>query len=103
MLAWIRDLETAKTVDDVLCLARDCVASLPRESLGELPEPCRKRELREAGDVLWWSERLSEEYWRRRGLGADVDPVQDAWSFFLRASIQTTRLATRERAVTARD
>ena len=97
MLSWMRDLETAKDVGDVLGLARQCVASLPRECLGHLPEACRTRELRAVDDVRWWSEKLSEEYWRRRGLGLDVGPIQDAWSFFLRASIQTTRLATRGR------
>jgi hypothetical protein len=101
MLAWMRDLETAKDVRDELCLARDCVASLPPAIGAELPERCRARVLREAEDVRWWSERLSEEYWRRRGLGLEVGGIQDAWSFFLRASIRITRLATRDEAQSA--
>jgi len=95
MLAWTRDLETAKNVSDVLYLARRCVDDLPRATVLQLPEACRTHDLLDVDDVLWWSERLSEEYWRRRGLGLDVEPLQDAWSFFLRASIQTNRLAVR--------
>ena len=98
MLSWIRDLETAKNVADVLCLARGCVQSLPTESWCQLPETCRARPIEGAEDVRWWSERLSEEYWRRRGMRDDAHGIQDAWSFFLRASIQTARLATREGA-----
>jgi hypothetical protein len=95
MLAWMRDLETATSVGDVLHLARRCVAGLPRETVLQLPAACRTHGLQDADDVRWWSERLSEEYWRRRGLGMDVTPLQDAWSFFLRASIRTNRLAVR--------
>jgi hypothetical protein len=95
MLAWMRDLETAKSVSDVLSLARACVDVLRTEGCRELPEACRARGLRDVDDVRWWSERLSEEYWRRRGLGLDVSGLQDAWSFFLRAAIQCTRLSTR--------
>lgn len=95
MLSWMRDLETAKDVSDVLCLARRCVDALPPETLVQLPEACRAHAVRGVDDVRWWSERLSEEYWRRRGLGLDVEPLQDAWSFFLRASIRTSRLAVR--------
>jgi hypothetical protein len=96
MLSWMRDLETAKNVDDVLSLARHCVDGLPHEAWSQLPDTCRHRQVREVDDVRWWSERLSEAYWRRKGLGDDVNSIQDVWSFFLRASIQTTRLATRE-------
>lgn len=95
MLSWMRDLETANNVGDVLGLARQCVATLPASTVELLPTACRERELRDAQDVRWWSERLSEEYWRRRNLGFEVEAIQDLWSFFLRASIQTTRLATR--------
>ena len=98
MLAWMRDLETAKTVTDVVGLARQCVGELPAGVRRALPEACGTHDVRTADDVRWWSERLSEEYWRRRGLGNDVDSLQDAWSFFLRASIQVSRLSTRELA-----
>jgi hypothetical protein len=100
MLPWIHNLETAKNVGEVVNLARDCVAHLPKESVVELPAACRTRELHAVDDLRWWSERLSEEYWRRRGLGADVHSIHDVWSFFLRASIQSGRLATR-RGVTS--
>lgn len=97
----MRDLETAKEVRDVLSLARGVVASLPAHTVGQLPPACRSHELHDAGDVQWWSERLSEEYWRRRALRQDVEAIQDAWSFFLRASLRAARLATREPAANA--
>jgi len=100
MLSWLRDLETAKNVGEVLSLARACVAALPEDARSALPEACGTHEVRTVEDLQWWSERLSEEYWRRRGLGIPVDPVQDAWSFFLRAGLRTARLSIR-RGVTA--
>lgn len=101
MLSWMRDLETAKDVRDVLNVARHLLDSLPAETVRELPPAWRAHELRDAGDVQWWSERLSEEYWRRRGLRLDVEPIQDAWSFFLRASLRAARLTSREPAANA--
>lgn len=100
MLCWTRDLETVKSVMDVVCLANDCVGSLAEPARRALPDGCRRRDVRDVSDVQWWSERLSEEYWKRRALGLDVEAIQDAWSFFLRASIQIARLSTRERAAT---
>ena len=97
----MRDLETAKDVRDVLSLARGLVEALPADTVCQLPPACRSHQLQDAGDVQWWSERLSEEYWRRRGLRQDVAPIQDAWSFFLRASLRAARLATREPAANA--
>lgn len=43
-------------------------------------------------DVVRYSRRLTEEYWRLRGTAADVGVLQELWSFFLRASIRLARL-----------
>jgi hypothetical protein len=95
MLAWARDLETAKDVPDVVYFARAYVAALPRAVLAGLPAACRARPIEGAADVRFWNERLSEEYWRRRAAGADAETLQEAWGFFLRASVQVARFAGR--------
>lgn len=97
MLSWIRDLETAKDVADVVYLARAYVAAMPRDVLRELPRACTDRPLERSPDVRCWSERLSEEYWRRRATGGDVDSLAEAWGFFLRASVQLGRVAVRDK------
>jgi hypothetical protein len=95
MLAWVRDLETAKDASDVVFFARAYLAALAPAAAALLPQPCRARPIESSADVRFWSECLAEEYWRRRSAGAVPEAMQEAWSFFLRANVQVSRLASR--------
>ena len=95
MLAWIRDLETAQDASDVVFFARAYLAVLPPATVALLPQGCRGRQIESSADVRFWSECLTEEYWRRRTAGAVPEALQEAWGFFLRANVQVTRLASR--------
>ncbi|HET7402637.1 MAG TPA: hypothetical protein VFJ62_12665 [Usitatibacter sp.] len=95
MLAWIRDLETAKDASDVVFFARAYLAALAPAAASLLPQACRGRQIESSADVRFWSECLTEEYWRRRAAGPVPEALQQAWGFFLRANVQVSRLASR--------
>ena len=95
MLAWIRDLETAKDASDVVYFARAYLAALAPAAARVLPPACRARLIESSADVRFWSQCLSEEYWRRRAAGAVPEAMEEAWGFFLRANVQVSRLASR--------
>ena len=90
MISWQRDLESATSPAEVVQLTRRYIAAMPPDAFASLPEGCRPRLIASADDVLDWSERINQAYWRLRRESADVAPLQDIWGFFLRA---TTRLA----------
>jgi len=99
MISWHRDLENARTPGDVLQTTRDFLATFSTAELACLPEAHRPQVVRTVDDIRDWSRRLTDEYWRQRAAGGELGPLQEMWSFFLRASIQLARLdaATRER------
>lgn len=90
MISWQRDLEGADSPAEVVQLTRAYLATMSREAFASLPEGCRPSFISSPNDVLDWSERINAAYWKLRRASADVAPLQDIWSFFLRA---TTRLA----------
>jgi hypothetical protein len=92
MIAWQRDLQTASTPSEVVQLARGFIAAMPREAFALLPPDCRPAFIASGDDVRAWSKLLNETYWARRSSGGDLGAIQDIWSFFLRASIQLTRI-----------
>lgn len=98
MISWQRDVEDANSPAEVVQLTRRFIAAMPREAFASLPESCRPGFISGADDVRDWSERINAAYWKLRRTSGDVSPIQDIWSFFLRA---TTRLARfdEERAV----
>lgn len=93
MISWHRELETATTPSEVVYLTRHFLANLAPHEVARLPEEARPEWIHDARDIREWRRRLTDEYWSRRGLGADVGVIQEVWSFFLRASIQLERIA----------
>ena len=98
MISWQRDLEGANSPAEVVQLTRGYIATMPREAFAALPEGCRPSFISSADDVRDWSERINEAYWKLRRASGDVSPIQDLWSFFLRATTRLTRF-DEERAV----
>src|SRR6059058_1481993 len=104
MISWHRDLENARSADEVVRIARDFVAAFSPEELASLPQAIVPQPVEDEDDIRDWSRNLTDEYWRLRALGGEVAVAQEMWSFFLRASIQLARIgaARRERAFSAR-
>ena len=100
MISWHRDLENARSAGEVLHTTRAFLATFSPADLACLPEAHCPRDIAAADDIRDWSRRLTDEYWRQRNLGGELAPMQEMWSFFLRASIQLARIdaGARERA-----
>jgi len=92
--AWHSRVESAPTVDDVVSLMRDYVASLTPEQLAHLPERYRPMRVKAEDDLEYWTFRLSSV-----PQGERVDPtfVHDLFMHFLHASLRVTQIH-RERA-----
>jgi hypothetical protein len=99
MISWHRDLENARTSGEVLQTTHDFLATFAPEDLACLPDTHCPRHVQGPDDIRDWSRRLTDEYWRQRNAGGELAPMQEMWSFFLRASIQLARIdaAARER------
>ena len=103
MIHWHRDIEKAATARQVVALTRDYLATLTPRDLARVPERCRPSRIFDEEDIVFWSARLTEEYWQLRGTAADGAVVQELWSFFLRASVHIARLDESMRAPAAAD
>jgi hypothetical protein len=99
MIHWYRDIERTASPRQVVALARDYLATLTPRDLARVPQRCRPSRIFDEEDIVFWSGRLTEEYWQLRGTAADAAILQELWSFFLRATIHIERL--RESAGTA--
>jgi hypothetical protein len=92
MLTLTRDLDQARSTYQVVLLAREYLAALSANDVARVPEQCRPPRILDEADLVRYSRRLTDEYWELRGTAADVGVLQELWSFFLRATIQITRL-----------
>lgn len=93
MLTWFRRLDDAKTVGEVLALARDYVATLPPQDIARLPARCRPGRIRDEADIERLHAILVEEFRESRAEGDDLVPLQRLTSFMVRASVRLAELA----------
>jgi hypothetical protein len=92
VISWQRDLDEAGTAVDVVQLARRYIAGMAGNAFAQLPDDCRPSFISSAEDVHEWSTRLDRAYWTLRAGARDTAPLQETWSFFLRARTRLTRL-----------
>jgi hypothetical protein len=92
---WHCRVEIAETVEEVLGLMRDYIATIPPRSLARLPEPCRALRVKAEDDIEYWTIRLSQRS-RPSDAALDDDVRQEVFNHFLHASM---RIAEIHRAV----
>ena len=97
--AWHSQVESARSVDQIVALMRDYVATLTPEQLGQLPERYRPLRVKAEDDLEYWTFRLSAI---PAGDRVDHAFVQDLFMHFLHASLRITQIH-RERAARAPD
>ena len=86
---WHSQVDSVPTVEEVVALMRDYVASLTPEQLAHLPERCRPLRVKAEDDVEYWTFRLSAIPAPER---AHQEFVQDLFMHFLHASLRIAQI-----------
>ena len=88
---WHCRVEIVESVDEVLRLLRDYIASLTPHDLVRLPDSCRAVRVKAEDDVEYWTFRLSQRP-RSKRAAIDEDLREDAFYHFLHASLRIAHI-----------
>lgn len=86
---WHSQVESASSVEEVVALTRDYIATLTPKQLARLPERCRALRVKAEDDIEYWTFRLSSIPGAERLPG---DFVQDLFMHFLHASLRIAQI-----------
>jgi hypothetical protein len=89
---WHCRIEIAETIDEVLVLVRDYVATLDPEVLRHLPDACRTLRVKAEDDIEYWTFKLSQRPAGGDGGGIDADLLQEVFNHFLHASLRLSQI-----------
>jgi hypothetical protein len=92
MISWYRQIDNAKSVLEVLAIARDYIATWSPQELARLPDRCRPGKIRDEEDIESLHSQLVEEYRDTRASGDQLSSLQQLTSFLARASIRIAEL-----------
>ena len=90
--SWFSHLDRARSVAEVVNVARDFMATLTTDELKLLPEECRPGKLRDEADIEALHSMLVEAYRTSRATGKELEALQRLTSFVVRASIRLAEL-----------
>lgn len=88
---WHGAMETVETVDEVVALMREYLATLAPEQYLKLPDACRALRVKAEDDIEYWTLRLSQRH-ATRGPGGDAELTQEIFDHFLHATLRMARL-----------
>ena len=97
---WHGAIETVETVDEVVVLVREYLATLAPEQYLRLPDACRALRVKAEDDIEYWTLRLSQRH-AAHACGVDAELTQDIFDHFLHATLRMARLHRVSRAVRA--
>jgi hypothetical protein len=86
---WHSMIDGAESVEDVVVLARDYVATLTPRMLTGLPEHCRPMRVKAEDDIEYWTYKLSAT---PQGERCDLQLLQDVFMHFLHASLRISQI-----------
>jgi hypothetical protein len=92
MLSWFRLIDSAKSVNEVIAVTRDYLATWQPEELSLLPKECRPSRMKTEADLDDLHVCLVEEYRHNRLHGEALAALQKMTSFVVRASIRVAQL-----------
>jgi hypothetical protein len=98
---WHCRLEIVETVDEVLTLLRDYIATLSPRTLMRLPDRCRAMRVKAEDDVEYWTFRLSHRG-DPKDVAVDEELREDAFYRFLHASLRIAQIHKAEAESRAR-
>jgi hypothetical protein len=88
---WHCRIEIADSVDEVLGLLRDYIASLSPHVLMRLPDACRALRVKAEDDVEYWTYRLSQRQ-QESDMLVDEDLRHEVLHHFLHASLRISQI-----------
>ena len=89
---WHCRIEIAETIDEVMMLVRDYIATLDPEVLARLPDACRSLRVKAEDDIEYWTFKLSQRPAGGEGDGIDADLLQEVFNHFLHASLRISQM-----------
>lgn len=92
MSTWQRQIDDAKSVAEVVSIARDFVATCTPQELALLPSHCRPGKIRDDRDIAELHARLAEEYRTTRASGDALTMLQVITGFMVRTSLRIAQL-----------
>lgn len=90
--SWSRQIEDARSPQQVAAIVRDYLAMWAPEELSLLPSACRPGHVRSAQDVDELHSRLVDEYHRDRARGAALSALQRLTNVIVHASVRIADL-----------
>ena len=86
---WHSRVDEVESVEDVVKLTRDYVATLTPELLAQLPERCRPLRVKAEDDIEYWTFRLSAAHGDKR---ANSALLHNLFMHFLHASLRVAQI-----------
>ena len=100
-MSWHKEIRAARNSLELLGLARDFVAKLTPAEVATLPATCREIRIKGADDILFWHERLAEEFFARASRGDPSRAHRDLLDFFTMAAERVAEIGRAEAAEAA--
>jgi|SRR6185312_11908883 len=89
---WHGRIEIAESVDEVVGLVRDYVATLAPQHVMRLPDVCRALRVKAEDDIEYWTFRLSQRPALEDGEQVDGELLQEVFNHFLHASLRISQI-----------
>lgn len=94
---WHGRIEMAVSVEEVVALVRDYIATLSPRHLLRLPDVCRVLRVKAEDDIEYWTFRLSQRPAPEDGAQVNGELLQEVFNHFLHASLRISQIR-RDRA-----
>ena len=89
---WHRQMGRMRSIDEILELTRDYLATLSPEHLARLPEDCRPGHIKCDDDIDFWAYKLAQHYCATNPDLVDASLLHDLLDYFLHALIRIAQL-----------
>lgn len=89
---WHGRIEVAVSVDEVVGLVRDYIATLAPQHFMRLPDVCRGLRVKAEDDIEYWTFRLSQWPASADSARMDGDLMQEVFNHFLHASLRISQI-----------
>jgi len=97
---WHGAMESVETIDEVVALVREYLATLAPEQYLRLPDAYRALRVKAEDDIEYWTLRLSQRH-AAHGPGVDAELTQEIFDHFLHATLRMARLHRMSQRVSA--